>query len=47
MPEPISPDEVPEWLSPTPEGWLRTDPGMLAEHGGMDGFFIAWFVNKA
>jgi 16S rRNA (cytosine967-C5)-methyltransferase len=26
-------------FSATPEGWLRTDPGMLA--GGMDGFFVA------
>jgi 16S rRNA (cytosine967-C5)-methyltransferase len=46
-PDPIRRDELPEWLSPTPEGWLRTDPGMLAEHGGMDGFFIARFVNEA
>ncbi len=45
-PDPIRPDELPEWLSPTPEGWLRTDPGVLAERGGMDGFFIARFVNK-
>lgn len=43
----IRSEEVPAWLSPTPEGWLRTDPGMLAEQGGMDGFFIAQFVNKA
>jgi 16S rRNA (cytosine967-C5)-methyltransferase len=46
-PDPIRPDELPEWLAPTPECWLRTDPGMLAERGGMDGFFIARFVNKA
>ena len=46
-PGPIQADELPEWLSPTPEGWLRTDPGMLPEHGGMDGFFIARFANKA
>ena len=39
--DPIRPEELPEWLSPTPEGWLRTDPSMLAEHGGLDGFFIA------
>jgi 16S rRNA (cytosine967-C5)-methyltransferase len=45
-PDPIRPDELPEWLAPSPEGWLRTDPGMLAEHGGMDGFFIARFINK-
>ena len=28
----------------TPEGWLRTHPGLWAEHGGMDGFFAARFV---
>lgn len=39
-PDPIRADEVPG-LAPTPEGWLRTDPGMLAEAGGLDGFFIA------
>jgi 16S rRNA (cytosine967-C5)-methyltransferase len=47
VPDPIRPGEVPEPLSPSPEGWLRTDPGMLAEHGGMDGFFIARFVRPA
>ena len=46
-PDPVRRDELPEWLSPTPEGWLRTDPGMHAEQGGMDGFFIARFVNEA
>ena len=45
--DPIRADELPQWLSPTAEGWLRTDPGMLPEQGGMDGFFIARFVNKA
>jgi 16S rRNA (cytosine967-C5)-methyltransferase len=24
-----------------PEGWLRSDPGMLADAGGIDGFFAA------
>jgi 16S rRNA (cytosine967-C5)-methyltransferase len=37
----ITADELPAGLLPTREGWLRTDPGMLAEHGGLDGFFIA------
>jgi 16S rRNA (cytosine967-C5)-methyltransferase len=46
VPDPILQEDLPASLSPTPEGWLRTDPGMLAEHGGMDGFFIARFVNK-
>ena len=40
-PVPITQDELPEGLAPTPEGWLRTDPGMLADAGGLDGFFIA------
>ena len=38
---PITPDELPAALAPSPEGWLRTDPAMLAEAGGLDGFFIA------
>ncbi|MCL9982463.1 MAG: RsmB/NOP family class I SAM-dependent RNA methyltransferase [Erythrobacter sp.] len=39
-PMPITPDELPAGLAPTPEGWLRTHPGMLAEQGGLDGFFV-------
>lgn len=40
-PVPIAPDELPDGVQSTPEGWLRTDPGMLSDQGGMDGFFIA------
>ncbi len=40
---PITQDELPEGVAPTSQGWLRTDPGLLAEQGGMDGFFIARF----
>jgi len=40
-PAPVASGDLPEGLSPTPEGWLRTDPGMLTEAGGLDGFFIA------
>lgn len=40
-PDPILASELPGGLMPTGEGWLRTDPGMLAEAGGIDGFFIA------
>ncbi len=40
-PIPISQDELPDGVQPTGEGWLRTDPGMLSDQGGMDGFFIA------
>ncbi|MBX7514358.1 RsmB/NOP family class I SAM-dependent RNA methyltransferase [Qipengyuania sp. GH38] len=41
QPLPITQAELPEGLSPTPAGWLRTDPGMLPDHGGLDGFFMA------
>ena len=40
-PDPIRPEELPAGLSPTAEGHLRTDPGMLPEQGGLDGFFVA------
>ncbi|NPD69522.1 rRNA cytosine-C5-methylase [Lichenicola cladoniae] len=30
----------------TPEGWLRTHPGLWPELGGMDGFFAARFVRR-
>ncbi|WP_374530364.1 RsmB/NOP family class I SAM-dependent RNA methyltransferase [Novosphingobium sp.] len=44
-PDPFRAEELPAGLAPTPEGWLRTDPGMLADAGGLDGFFIArWRV---
>ena len=43
--DPFLPGELaafPEAL--TPDGFFRTDPGMLAELGGMDGFFAARLV---
>ncbi|GAA3789155.1 RsmB/NOP family class I SAM-dependent RNA methyltransferase [Qipengyuania pelagi] len=40
-PIPITADELPGGVQPTSEGWLRTDPGMMSDQGGMDGFFIA------
>lgn len=43
-PDPIRADELPAGLQPTAQGWLRTDPGMLAEHGGLDGFFVGRWV---
>lgn len=42
-PDPIRAGELPAGLLPTPEGWLRTDPAMLADEGGLDGFFVARF----
>jgi 16S rRNA (cytosine967-C5)-methyltransferase len=38
--DPIRADELPAGLVSTEEGWLRTDPGMLGDVGGLDGFFI-------
>ena len=38
---PILASELPTGLAPAAEGWLRTDPSMLAEAGGLDGFFVA------
>ncbi len=43
---PLNPDrivasELPAGLEPSADGTLRTDPGMLSEVGGLDGFFIA------
>ena len=43
---PISSEELPAALEPTSEGWLRTDPGMMIEAGGMDGFFAARFMRR-
>jgi 16S rRNA (cytosine967-C5)-methyltransferase len=43
-PAPITAEELPAGLAPTPEGWLRTHPGMLAEQGGLDGFFVGRWV---
>ena len=45
-PVPITAAELPAGLVPTPEGWLRTHPGMLAEQGGLDGFFVARWVKQ-
>lgn len=45
-PKPITPEELPAGLMPTAEGWLRTHPGMLAEQGGLDGFFVGRWVKR-
>jgi 16S rRNA (cytosine967-C5)-methyltransferase len=43
-PDPVMADELPAGVAPSPDGTVRTHPGMLAEQGGIDGFFIARFV---
>jgi 16S rRNA (cytosine967-C5)-methyltransferase len=40
-PRPIAAGELVAGLLPTPEGYLRTHPGQLADEGGIDGFFVA------
>jgi 16S rRNA (cytosine967-C5)-methyltransferase len=37
---PVTQDELPAGIVPTPGGWVRTLPGMI-DPGGNDGFFIA------
>ncbi len=38
---PIAPEELPEGVQARADGTLRLLPGMLADAGGLDGFFIA------
>ncbi|MFC0408637.1 RsmB/NOP family class I SAM-dependent RNA methyltransferase [Roseomonas elaeocarpi] len=43
-PDPVTPDELPGLAEAlTPEGHVRTRPDLWAEHGGLDGFFVARF----
>ncbi len=44
---PVLPEELPAGIVPDPGGWLRILPGMLAEAGGCDGFFIARLVRAS
>ena len=39
--DPVRAEELPAGIVPTSEGWVRTDPAMLADAGGLDGFFVA------
>ena len=44
---PPTPGELPDGVTSSPEGWVRILPGMLAEAGGLDGFFVARLVAPA
>ncbi len=35
------PGELPDFVLPSPQGWVRILPGMLEDRGGLDGFFLA------
>ena len=39
--DPIGPDQLPAGIAPRADGSVVTHPGMLADQGGLDGFFIA------
>ena len=39
--------ELPDGVTSSAEGWVRILPGMLAEAGGLDGFFVARLVAPA
>jgi len=43
---PIAPDEAIAGMTPSPEGWLRLLPGLFADRGGADSFFIARVVRS-
>ena len=38
--DPVRAEELLAGIVPSADGYLRTDPGMLADAGGLDGFFI-------
>lgn len=43
---PIGDDALPQSVTPTAEGFVRTLPDMLTDKGGLDGFFIAKLVRQ-
>ncbi len=45
-PYPVTVEELPAGLQPTEQGWLRTHPGMLPQHGGLDGFFVGRWISR-
>jgi 16S rRNA (cytosine967-C5)-methyltransferase len=44
--DPPKPGELPDFVPPSPEGWVRILPGLLEDQGGLDGFFIARLVRR-
>ena len=44
--DPIRQEELPDGVTPSPEGWVRVLPGMRETEGGMDGFFVARLVRN-
>jgi 16S rRNA (cytosine967-C5)-methyltransferase len=44
--DPSHPGELPDFVTPTAEGFVRILPGLLEPEGGLDGFFIARLVRR-
>ncbi|MFL6730323.1 MAG: RsmB/NOP family class I SAM-dependent RNA methyltransferase [Sphingomicrobium sp.] len=44
--DPLRPGELPGFVTPTAEGFVRILPGLLDQQGGLDGFFIARLVRR-
>lgn len=42
--DPVLPDELPDGVPATRQGWLRTFPQQIADKGGLDGFFAARMI---
>jgi 16S rRNA (cytosine967-C5)-methyltransferase len=42
--DPPRPGELPGFVTPAPEGWVRILPGLLEPDGGLDGFFAARLI---
>ena len=38
------PGALPDFVTPSPEGWVRILPGLVEDRGGLDGFFVARLV---
>lgn len=45
--DPPKPGELPDFVTPTGQGWIRILPGMIEKEGGLDGFFVARLVRGA
>jgi 16S rRNA (cytosine967-C5)-methyltransferase len=45
--DPPKAGELPGFVTPSPEGWVRILPGLLEAEGGLDGFFMARLVRTA
>lgn len=45
--DPPASGELPDFMTSSPEGWVRLLPGLIEEQSGLDGFFAARLVRKA